>query len=774
VCFALLFTVLAPQVASPQIGRIFGLPQAPATDYSTLERPNFSVRVPRPNAPPEGEYILNSVSQESEGGITKLHGGAVVEMHSATLKADEIEYDENTRVFNAHGHVSYRNYDQNELVYCDHAVYNMDTEKGMFYLPKGFARSKVVTKPGMLVSQEPFYFEGAFVEKTGEKYILHDGFITDCSMPNPWWKLHSTQIDITPEDHALAHNAVYRLHNVPLFYFPVFYKSLHREPRHSGFLTPHIGHSTTRGFMVGGGYYWAINRSMDLTYEIQDFTVRGLAHNVDFRGKPTQKTDFNLIVYGVQDQGYYQGATLVKTPGFSVIGKFRSEIGNGWIVRGSVDYLSSLAFRQQFTESFNEAIFAETKSAGWIEKRFSYYTFTAGVSRLENFQDATPENTVIIRKLPETEFQGRDQEIVHGPIPLWVSFDSTFGLYHRVQPRPEPDFYETGQFTPRGDFEPTVFSTLRWGHITLLPSLTLHESFYGQSLEGSTISNAITRSAPEVNVDIVLPSLERIYAFKSGAKNGVKWKHVFEPRASYREVSGVQNFENTLRFDTLDLLSNTNEATVGITNRLYRKQGNDVREVFTWEVSQKVFFDPGFGGAVISNQRNVILSSLDLTAFSFLDGPRRYSPIVSTVRTRPRNGIDITWQTDYDPHSHRFVNSTFQTSYRIKKYFASAASDQIHPDPIISPQANQFRATFGYGDPNRKGWNTAYSMVYDWRIHQLEYGVAQAAYNTDCCGIAIQIRRLSFSGRNENQYLASFSVANLGSFGSLKKQERLF
>jgi LPS-assembly protein len=56
----------------------------------------------------------------------------------------------------------------------------------------------------------------------------------------------------------------------------------------------------------------------------------------------------------------------------------------------------------------------------------------------------------------------------------------------------------------------------------------------------------------------------------------------------------------------------------------------------------------------------------------------------------------------------------------------------------------------------------------------LEYGVAQAAYNTDCCGVSFQIRRLSFSGRNENQYLASFSVANLGSFGSLKKQERLF
>jgi LPS-assembly protein len=305
---------LATPSASPQIGRIVGRAQDPPADTPGLERPDFSVRIPRPNAPPEGEYQLSSVSQESVGGVTKLHGNAVVEMHAATLKADEIEYDENLKVFTARGHVTYRNYDQNELVYCDHAEYNVDTEKGTFYLPKGYGRSRIVAKPGLLTSQEPFYFEGAFVEKDGPKYILHDGFITDCTMPNPWWKLHSTQIDITPEDHALAHNAVYRLRSVPLFYFPVFYKSLKKEPRRSGFLTPHVGHSNTRGFMVGEGYYWAINRSTDLTYEFQDFTTRGYAHHVDFRGKPTQKTDFNLIFYGVQDRGYYAGATLIKAP----------------------------------------------------------------------------------------------------------------------------------------------------------------------------------------------------------------------------------------------------------------------------------------------------------------------------------------------------------------------------------------------------------------------------------------------------------------------------
>ncbi len=90
---------------------------------------------------------------------------------------------------------------------------------------------------------------------------------------------------------------------MPLFYTPFFYHSLEKEPRKSGFLIPLMGHSSRRGWMVHGGYFWAINRSYDLTYRAQYYTTRGLVHHVDFRGKPRPGTDYDVIMYGVQDQG---------------------------------------------------------------------------------------------------------------------------------------------------------------------------------------------------------------------------------------------------------------------------------------------------------------------------------------------------------------------------------------------------------------------------------------------------------------------------------------
>ena len=56
----------------------------------------------------------------------------------------------------------------------------------------------------------------------------------------------------------------------------------------------------------------------------------------------------------------------------------------------------------------------------------------------------------------------------------------------------------------------------------------------------------------------------------------------------------------------------------------------------------------------------------------------------------------------------------------------------------------------------------------------MQFATTQVTYNTDCCGFSVQYRRFSIGTRNENQFRLSFAVANIGSFGSLKRQDRLF
>ncbi len=763
---------------------------------------------PPPAVPPAtlsvGEWNIRADQQESDGKVRKLRNlrGLPVEIENSLmlLRADAIDFDENSGDLQASGHVYFRNFEKNEEIWADHVEYNTEDEKGKFYDVRGETRTKIITRPGVLTTNTPFHFEGKWAERIGGRYILHDGWVTNCKLPRPWWRMRGPRFVIIPDDHATAYRSIFILRKVPLLYAPFFYHSLQKEPRKSGFLMPTLVPSSSRGFAVGGGYFWAINRSYDLTYRLLDYTSRGYAHNVDFSGKPRQGTDYDAIVYAVQDRGVPDsGNPPQKYSGlsFSLIGK--SDLGDGWTARTNINYITSFRFRQNWTQSFNEAIGSEIHSVGFVNKNWSTYTINIVAARLENFQQAevpvTPPGStsthyipdaVTIRKLPEVEFGSRDQQI-WDRLPLWFSFDSSAGLLFRSQPVFDQtnttliDNYQTGQFMNRSNLAPKVTTAFHWGDISLVPSFTLHETYYGEGQTPyldryHTTGANLVRSARDFSMDLIFPSLARVFNKKT--RFGDKLKHVIEPRVTYRYVTGVgSDFNRFIRFDETDLLSNTSELTLSLTNRIYAKRGNSVDEIFTWELMQKRYFDPTFGGALVEGQRNVVASAADLTGYAFLVGPRSTSPIVSLLRASPFGGLGIQWQADYDPRRHGIVDSSFSMDYRWRKYFfVSAGHNEVHSDPALTVPANQMRLRAGFGDPNHRGWNAAGEVIYDYRAGVIQYTTEQVTYNTDCCGISVQFHRFNLVGlRDENQFRIAFSVANISTtLGNLKKQDRLF
>ncbi len=795
----------------PQFGRIIGLPANPEPAPPSELTPDKPDRAKRLNAPPLDQTFIRADKQASENGVYHLRGSVTLSQTDATLKADEIDYNEETGDAEARGHVFYENFTQNEKITCDRALYNLENRKGKFYNVHGYVKTHIDARPGLLTSNNPFYFEAKWADRIDDKYILHDGLITGCKLPRPWWTLRGPKFDVVPGERALAYNSWFRVKRFPLFYTPFFYKSLDKEPRKSGFLTPNIGHSSIRGYMFGAGYFWAINRSFDATYLFQDWTIRGYAHHLDFRGKPNDRTDFNVIAYGVQDRGLVQGGTRQQYSGADVKATFRSDFGDGWTARGNLDYLSSLAFREQFTDSFNEAIFSSSTSTGWVARQFGSYSFDVLAQRVQLYQDTQPGNFVILRKLPEVTFAGRDTQISDRVLPVWTSFQANAGLLHRSDPSEfipntgntgvQESAFSTSEFMPRLNLEPRIMTALRASGFTATPSFTLHEAFFGQGLVSNALvgpvlpsnvvrSDSINRLAEEFGLDLTFPTIERVFNKKSFL--GDKVKHVIEPRVTYKYVTGVNDFNRLIRFDQTELLANTNQVEVSVTNRLYAKRGDNVSEILTWELAQQRYLDPTFGGALISGQRNVTLDSLQFTAYAFLDQPRHYSPVTSKLRLSPINGVTFIWQADYDPLRGGIIDSGFTADFRYRHYFVSGGNNEVRGVNIfsptnqvqtqnqnfLSPPANQFRGLVGFGDTNRRGWNGAVSAVYDYRASLLQYVIAQATYNTDCCGISGQYRLLDIGSgltlRHETQYRVAFTIANVGSFGNMRKQERIF
>lgn len=769
----LLLLALLLVMTCPAVGQAPFVPPPPAAPsppdtVPNAANPNQRVKTLRPNAPGPNDVVIDALVQEVDGSMRHLRGNVRLEMTDKKLEADEVDYDDDTGDAAFRGNVRYENYIDGTKLNCDHGTYNVNTETGFFYDLRGTSVPKIIARPGLLTTNNPFYFEGEWAERKDDRYIVHNGYVTDCKVPKPWWRLTGPKFDIMPGNRAIAYHAIFHIKRLPLFYLPAYYKSLKKLPRESGLLEPSFGRSTLFGEFFGLGYFWAISRSADLLYRGVYYSLRGLASTVDFRYKIKPGTDLGFYLYGVNDkekQGGYQ---------FTMDG--RSNLGDGWEARGQLNYLSSFLFRQTFSESFHDAIFSESHSVGFVTKHWDTFGFYVVADRDEEFQSITPGDTIVIRQLPAVDFVGRDRQIVGGVLPWWFSFDSSAGFLDRT----EPDF-QTRRFVPRVDIDPRLTTRLHFAGFTLSPTFEIRETAYGSSMVTSQVngqasnqvsSDNVVRNAREVRLELMFPSLEHIYKSPKWL-GGEKVKHVIEARAEYLLVGGVDNFNRIIRFDETDLLSDTNQVTLSITNRLFvkNKDGNVV-EVLSWDLSQARYFDPTFGGAVIAGQRNVVESTEELDGFAFLDGPRNYSPVVSALRFQEKLGLE--WRVDYDPLLGHISNTVFSADYRFSKYLISVGHSEVRTDPVVAPNSDQIRGLLAVGNQNRKGWNAAISVYYDYMRGILEFATTEITYNTDCCGISVEYRRFNFGTRDDSQYRMSLSISNVGSFGTLRKQERIY
>lgn len=283
-------------------------------------------------------------------------------------------------------------------------------------------------------------------------------------------------------------------------------------------------------------------------------------------------------------------------------------------------------------------------------------------------------------------------------------------------------------------------------------------------------------------------------------------KHTVEAAVHYRFVNGIENFPNILRFDYRDLANDTNEIEYSLINRIYTRKlkqpactpeekvlkeaagdrscSQGVREMLSWEVAQKYFFDQKFGGAVVAGVSNVLASSEDLTGIAFITKPRDFSPVISRLRLQSTTKSQLEWSLDYDTKRGGINSSNVLFDYHLSHTFFGASHTylltpgdiQTQTGAIIPQQKfNQFRVLAGYGDPSRRGISLAANVGVDVQFKNFQYSAVQTAYNWDCCGVNFEYRRFGLGTvRNENQYRFAFTLANIGTFGNLKRQERLF
>jgi len=810
------------QVPSPPVADTAspGSPQANGTTAPSAA-PAKKKKSPRPtNA---GEPVtLSAQQQERHGDLYYLRGEAEVDYRNYKLHADRITYNDATGEVTATGHVVFDGGPHDLHLTAVRGVYNVNTEKGRFWDAMGTLGLRLKGKTIMLTSSSPFAFRGAIIDKEGpDRYVVHHGMITSCALATPKWSLWAHYATVVPGKDAKLYNSTFWLWRVPLFYSPFFDHPTERTARKTGFLMPMGGLASTRGTVIGDGFFWNINRSTDATIAAELYSRRGWAQLASFRTLPSDKSYVLVSYYGVVDRGSpgpvirLENGIPETLPGEQNQGgqEIRLAAENTFFnqARGvlDLDYLSKWVFRLAFAQSFTEAINSEVLSTAFLTDDRNGYSFNAMGQRYQYFQNSTPGDQDVINITHEPSLQVSTVDRPLGDSPVYWGFSSSLDGLRRS----EPDFLQGAETAGRFDLNPHFSLPRIWHGWTFRPEIVVRDTVYSSSLVpggglGQFSGAAVNRHLLEGQLELRPPPVERV--FDSRWFNA-RLKHTIEPRIIYRDATGIDNFSSIPRFDATDILSDTNEIEYGVVQRLYAKPlpkncpvpGQPTppappggkkktpknctpvppREIISWELAQKYFFDPYFGGALVPGQSNVLASTVDFTGIAFLTTPRVFTPISSRVRLRTSR-LDSEWHLDYDTVLSRINSNEINLGYNFPKDIVLSGGNYFLHVPLAPlsqtalptvTQYNQFWIGARYGTPSRKGFNVAANFHRDVEQGHLLDTEEQITYNWDCCGVTFEYRSFYFGPTvRNNQYRISLSLANVGSFGSLRRQERLF
>ena len=731
-------------------------------DAPTPQQIDLSVVPHATPLPPTKEpelLTLDSATQTQDGDIYTLKDNVEIHYGDHTIYADTITYDKSTAQLILTGHVRLVGGENHEDIQASHGTYNLRDSTGHFYDVTGSVQMRVPAPDAPTnvkttvvgnsapptrtpyTNANPFLFWGREVVKTGpDDYTIYDGSVTSCLLPHPDWQLFSNKFALA-NGSARAGLTTFRLLGIPLLFLPYVSHPTDTTQRQSGILIPEFSYSSasnntgSKGLTIGEQVYIVVNRSLDFTVGTIYYSLRGFSENGTIRYKGPGDDYLTGHFSALQDRGFYQptqtGVAADGTPiitnvytnqgGQDLTLAFRHRLNPTTRVVADGEYLSSYIYREVFTENFNQAVSSDITSTVFLTHEDNGLATDLRIDRYEGLKvvpvaDHAGEEVKIFHA-PSLDFTGIDRRIPGTP--FFYNIAASGGGLKRVQ----PNFVSA--LTGRVDVRPEISLPLRLGDWHVMASAAVHETAYTDSRKAPygpnatpiLLGKALNRADFELNVDIRPPVIERTFTVPARWKwlFGEQMRHTIEPEIVYRNVHGVDNFLNVLRFDDTDLVSDTDELRYGVLQHLYFRpkklkprpgcpassavaepeeeaprattDANGIpvadttapdpptrthvkhadpcapvgpapqQEWFTWELAQKTFFAQNFGGAVIDGRRNIFDTTLNLSGIAFLTEPRAISPVISRMRFRTSSHADIEWDFDYDTGAKKFTSS---------------------------------------------------------------------------------------------------------------------
>ncbi len=616
-------------------------------------------------------------------------------------------------------------------------------------------------------------FTAARIEKVGpRKYVLTDATFTTCVQPSRRWQVISSKISFTVDRYAIMRNARLEVKDVPLLYMPIFYYPIQEDDRATGFLMPSYGAGNRRGFTLSNAFFWAINRSQDLTLFHDWFSKTGQGVGAEYRNVSEQgHTD--LRVHVINEKAVYDdrdGTTLL-TPAqrsYEIRGNLTRQLPGRIRLTGNADFVTNAVTQQIYQTDFDVFTRRSRYFRADAVGQWGLIRMSATASRNDLFYGNIITST---RTMPSLNVTASQTSIASlGRTSLYVGGSLDAARLTTIRNLDDPT---TGQSVSRADGHLYLRTAISLGPaLKIRPDVSVRRTEWSKRLDpdtGLVVDEPISRTLLTGQVSITGPTFVRIFD-----TTGNRWvervKHVIEPSATFKKVSAFDQFDSVVINDYgVDaIIGGLTQITYGLSNQLLgrvrQREGEPVtRELLALDVSQSYYT---IERAASYDQQTS--SSLGPDG-SLLPPPTNFSPINVTLRMTPMPTAGATFGLEYDTRfdAVRRYNASVSVAQPWLNLSSTWAKQQVIPGlPGYTNPAHTLVFSTRLSRPSG-GASIAYATVIDIandKFLQHRFGLT---YNAQCCGVAVDysMRNLSHFGlRNDKIFSLSFNLAGIGSF----------
>ena len=247
------------------------------------------------------QYAEDSLKLSIDGKKAFLFGNAKIEYQKTTITASYIEIDWNKNTIYAKSTLDSANNqigkpvfkEGNESFTAEEMTYNFKSKK--------CSVKKITTKEG------EGYILGKTVKKVNDDvFFLNKGDYTTCDAEKPHFSIRANRIKVIPGEKIITGPAYLTFFRIPTpLIFPFGYFP-NNDKKSSGVIIPSYGESANLGFFLkDGGYYFTLNKKMDLSLKSDVYTQGSwnLKSLLRYKNRYKYSGNFNLS-YGNMKNSY--------------------------------------------------------------------------------------------------------------------------------------------------------------------------------------------------------------------------------------------------------------------------------------------------------------------------------------------------------------------------------------------------------------------------------------------------------------------------------------